>query len=232
MRNLVVIVLAAGMVLQAGYADARKKKGKKRRVQEAPLIEEIGPDDDFVPIGDQPIPPAEEAGSEGAAASSKDSAGGTGDATAVTTEADVGVEDETPAEVDAEAAEEEEATDKPKTDTKLPVGPIILGSLGAVVTLVGAGVGWQADEEYDLYNTQIDNGYPNASEALIDDIQLHTAVANGLMITGAVIMVGAVVWGVVDWVMGKKKKESAEAALAVKWRPVVGPTQAGAVVTF
>ncbi len=117
--------------------------------------------------------------------------------------------------------------------SSFPVGPVILGAYGVVVIAVGAGFGWQADQEYDSYNTFENNYYPNATEELADDIETHAKVANILMFSGLGIVVGSVIWGVVEGVAKKKKREKAkEERLSAKWRPLLSPTHAGVTVDF
>jgi hypothetical protein len=99
-----------------------------------------------------------------------------------------------------------------------------------VIVVIGAGVGWQADQEYDFYNEKRNNYYPNATNELADDIKKHATAANALMITGLVVVAGSVVWGIVEGVANKKKREKAEQT--AKWRPTVKPNGTGITVTF
>jgi hypothetical protein len=120
-----------------------------------------------------------------------------------------------------------------KAETPVLVGPIIMGSFGVVMIAVGAGFGWQADQEYDQYNTFENNTYPYATKDLADDIETHATVANVLMFTGLGVVVGSVIWGVIVGVAKKKeRKEKADARLSAKWRPLIAPNQAGVTVEF
>jgi S-formylglutathione hydrolase FrmB len=142
-------------------------------------------------------------------------------------QADSAPEDQT----ESMTLETKPSDDQPKTN--FPVGPVILGSYGLVMIAVGAGFGWQADQEYEKYNTFENNYYPYATEELADDIETYSTVANVLMFTGLGVAVGSVIWGVVEGVVKKKKrKQEADARLSAKWRPVLAPTQAGVTVDF
>ncbi|MCP4197601.1 MAG: hypothetical protein GY762_10680 [Proteobacteria bacterium] len=115
-----------------------------------------------------------------------------------------------------------------KAETPVLVGPIVMGSFGVVMIAVGAGFGWQADQEHKNYNT-----FPNATEELADDIETHATVANVLMFTGLGVVVGSVIWGVIAGVAKRKeRKEKADARLSAKWRPLIAPNQAGVTVEF
>ena len=120
-----------------------------------------------------------------------------------------------------------------KAETPVLVGPIIIGSYGIVMIAVGAGFGWQADQDYDKYNTFENNTYQYATDELADDIETYSTVANVLMFTGLGVVVGSVIWGVVAGVAKKKeRKEKADARLSAKWRPLIAPNQAGVTVEF
>ena len=120
-----------------------------------------------------------------------------------------------------------------KPRTRFPVGPVILGSFGVVMVAVGAGFGWQADQDYDKYNTFRDNHYPNATEDLKSDIETYSTVANALMFSGLGVIVASVIWGVTEGVVRKKQREKKERERqSATWRPLIGPTQAGVTVAF
>jgi hypothetical protein len=197
MRNLLVLIVGFGIVLQGGFAKAEGQPEK-----EATQAEAI----------------TESAGSEEAPESSEN-------------------QDQVE-QVDATEDQSESMVleTKPRDDestTRFPVGPVILGAYGVVMIAVGAGFGWQADQEYDDYNTFENNYYPNATDDLADDIETHATVANVLIFTGLGVVVGSVIWGVVEGVAKKKKREkSEEARLSAKWRPLLSPTHAGITVDF
>ncbi len=111
-------------------------------------------------------------------------------------------------------------------ETDLPIGPILVGSMGAVMAVVGAGFAWQADQENDDYDRM-----PTA--ALADDVEQHALVANVLMFSGGALILGGLAW----WLFtGDDEEPPADDPVASarqpEWRPLLGPGQAGVVVTF
>ena len=87
----------------------------------------------------------------------------------------------------ADDTKEEQAPPIPQeVDTKLPIGPLALGSMGVVAIAVGAGFGWQASEEYDNYNE-------TPSEKLADDVESQSVAANVLIFGGVATVIGGAV---------------------------------------
>jgi hypothetical protein len=128
----------------------------------------------------------------------------------------------------------------PEAGGKLPLGPIMLGSLGLVGVAVGSGLGWQAKQEYDQFNESntgvadpfgqaSDKAYPNASDELADDIENHALAANILMFAGIAAAGGAIIWWLVDDDYKEKNKVELETAA---WHPEVGPGHLGLRVEF
>jgi hypothetical protein len=198
MRNLLVLIVGMGMVLQGGFAKAESQPEKEAATADV-ITEGAGPDKDPNSTENQ---------------------------------------DQL---VQAESAPEDRSEpmtleNKPRDDEAInsfPVAPVILGAYGVVMIAVGAGFGWQADQEYKDYNTFENNHYPNATEDLADDIETHATVANVLIFTGLGVVVASVIWGVVEGVAKKKKrKKAAEARLSARWRPLLSPTHAGVTVDF
>lgn len=124
------------------------------------------------------------------------------------------------------------------TENKLPIGPIFLGSFGAVTAVVGACFGWQSWEENDKYNTKGPemNGqpvYPNATDDLADKIKAHSIAANALLFGGTAIVIGSVLWWLLDPAYKKNKEARATSKTAnLKWYPSIAPGQAGLTVEF
>ena len=113
----------------------------------------------------------------------------------------------------------------------LPIGPILLGSIGLVTVAVGAGFGWQAYEENDDYSMEVDGEYPLATEELADDIEKHALAANILMFSGAAVVVGSLLWWILDDDYDNETKGQAQESTA-KWRPMLGPGHAGLKIEF
>lgn len=121
-------------------------------------------------------------------------------------------------------------------DTHLPMGPILLGSFGAVAVLVGAGFGWQAKGEYDRFNERDPNAkydtqlvYPRATQSQADDIRNHVIVADVLMFGGAVAVGASLLWGL----LGRKKAAGMKAEVkAASLTPSIAPNRLGLVVEF
>jgi hypothetical protein len=115
-----------------------------------------------------------------------------------------------------------------EVSTHLPLAAIFLGSLGAITVAVGAGFGWQADQEYDDYNAK-------PTEELADDVEMHAIVADVLMFTGGAAVIGSALW----WWLGYDDDETAHQGTgasaelsAARWRAIVGPGQAGLTIEF
>lgn len=131
----------------------------------------------------------------------------------------------------AEPSGQSEMGESDTPDGKLPIGPILMGSYGLVTIAVGAGFGVQAHQENKDFNKNVDGEYPNASESLADDIKAHSVTANILMFSGLAVTVGAILWWVLDDDF-RKRKAKHEQPVALRWRPLIGPTHAGVVAEF
>lgn len=124
-----------------------------------------------------------------------------------------------------------------KVDTNLPMGPILLGSFGAVAVVVGAGFAWQAKGEYDNFNKRDPKAthvkeklYPKATQSLADEIKTHVIVADVLMFGGAIAMGAALIWAL----RGRQKEDvkiEPEASTA-SFKPTFGPNHLGMLVEF
>ena len=125
-----------------------------------------------------------------------------------------------------------------EVDTDLPMGPILLGSFSLVIVAVGAGFGWQADQEHDdwkaaksdpMYAAEPEAGQERV-DALADDVRKHSIAANTLMFGGLALLASSVIWWIVD--AGGDEEESSDDGGAVAWYPAVGPGQASLGITF
>jgi ABC-type transport system involved in cytochrome c biogenesis permease subunit len=130
-----------------------------------------------------------------------------------------------------ESPEDTSKENASEVDTKLPIGPILVGSFGLVTVAVGAGFAWQAYEENDDYNTEMDGQYPFATNKLADDIKTHAIVADVLMFGGGAVVIASLLWWLIDDDYDTETKGEIEVSTA-KWRPVIGPGQAGLIVEF
>ncbi|MDD5309745.1 MAG: hypothetical protein PHU25_20705 [Deltaproteobacteria bacterium] len=122
-----------------------------------------------------------------------------------------------------QAGPETTKTDATDVDTSLPMGPILLGSFGVVTVAVGAGFGWQADEENDDFNK-------TPTKALADDVEMHALVADVLMFGGGALVLGGVLW----WLLSDSGEDAPEQAGAktAHVEPVVGPGRIGLTAEF
>jgi len=110
-----------------------------------------------------------------------------------------------------------------ETDTRLPMGPILLGGFSLVLVATGAGFGWQASEERDDWKVaQTDPAYaadPEAGQAnvddLADDVRAHSIAANVLMFSGAAMAAVSILW----WLL----RDDPEEEPATAWRASFGP---------
>ncbi len=125
-----------------------------------------------------------------------------------------------------------------EADTQLPVGPLILGSFGLATVAVGAGFGWQAWEENDDFNEKAESlptggnpVYPNATDKLADDIKTHSIVANVLMFGGTAVVIGSLLWWLLDDDYDSESEAEVELSSA-KLRPMLGPNQASLTIEF
>jgi hypothetical protein len=114
-------------------------------------------------------------------------------------------------------------------DTDLPLAPILLGSFGLVLVGVGAGFGWQADQEHDRWDEARKAGDPNGQmDGLADDIKAHSIAANVLMFSGAGIAAISVIW----LIAGSGDEEAEGASATALLTPDIGPGRAGLTLTF
>ncbi len=141
----------------------------------------------------------------------------------------------------AEEPENNPAQGVPKDiDTKLPIGPILLGSFGVAVIALGAGFGWQAWEENDDFNKKDEKSsqggnpvYPLATDDLADDIKAHAIIANVLLFGGTAVVIGSVLWWILDDDYDQVTETEGELELSkVKWRPEIGPGTVGLKIEF
>jgi hypothetical protein len=113
-------------------------------------------------------------------------------------------------------------------DTDLPIGPLLLGSFGLTMVAVGAGFGWQADQEYEDWDEARKAGDPlGEMDGLADDVKAHSIAANVLMFGGAGVAAVSVIWLLLS---GGDDEEEGQGAVA--WRPAVGAGRAGLLVQF
>jgi hypothetical protein len=126
--------------------------------------------------------------------------------------------------------------DQPRlqTDTRLPMGPILLGGFSLVLVATGAGFGWQASEEHDDWKAaRSDPAYaadPDAGQArvdeLADDVRAHSITANVLLFSGAALAVVSILW----WALRADPED--EPATATAWRVGCGPGFTSLEISF
>jgi hypothetical protein len=118
-----------------------------------------------------------------------------------------------------------------EVDTDLPVGPLLLGSFGLAMVAVGAGFGWQADQEYEDWETARKTGDPlGEMDELADDVKAHSVTANVLMFSGAAVAAIGVIWLI--FAGGDEDDNGPGQAETALLEPSVGPDRAGLVVHF
>ena len=111
--------------------------------------------------------------------------------------------------------------------TDFPVGPVILGAYGVVTIVIGAGFGWQADQEYDNWKEARDSGDAAATKRLADDVDAHSIAANVLLFGGTALLATSVIW----WLLSGGDDED-DGAGEARVQAAAGPGQAGIYVTF
>jgi hypothetical protein len=131
------------------------------------------------------------------------------------------------------AGEPSESSEGGESDqkSKLPIGPILMGSYGLVTIAMGAGFGLQAYQENEDFNKEEDGQYPLASESLADDITAHSIAANVLMFSGLAVVLGGILWWALDDDYHSKRAKKEQKA-ALRLRPLIGPTQTGVAAAF
>ncbi len=127
------------------------------------------------------------------------------------------------------AEESPPSDDQGRVDTALPVGPILMGSFGIVTVVAGAGFGWQAYQENEDYKKKVGDAYPLATQKLADDIKRHAITADILMFSGGALVLGGVLWWLLDDRRGKRKRGD---QTALVWHPKVGPGHASLAIEF
>lgn len=116
-------------------------------------------------------------------------------------------------------------------DTDLPIGPLLLGSFGLTMVAVGAGFGWQADQEYEDWDEARKAGDPAGEmDGLADDVKAHSIAANVLMFGGAGIAAISVIWLLVGGGDDEDDREGQATASALS--PMIGAGSAGLTVQF
>jgi hypothetical protein len=117
-------------------------------------------------------------------------------------------------------------------DTDLPLGPILVGSFGVVLVAVGAGFGWQADQEHEDWDAARKAGDPEGQmDGLSDDVRAHSIAANVLMFSGAGIAALSLIWLLVSGGDDDEPGGQGEVATAL-WRPELGPGRVGLSLQF
>ena len=118
-----------------------------------------------------------------------------------------------------------------EVDTDLQMGPILLGSFSVVAIGVGAGFGWQADQEYDDWKAAQSAGDGDEMDDISDDVRSHSVVANILIFGGLAGVATAVLWFIVGRASDDDEGE-ASVEMTARWRPVIGPGHAGLSLEF
>ena len=116
-------------------------------------------------------------------------------------------------------------------DTDLQMGPILLGSFSVVAIGVGAGFGWQADQEYEDWKSAQSAGDGDEMDDLSDDVHTHSVAANILIFGGLAGVATAILWFIVGRSSDDDENE-ASAEMTARWRPVIGPGRAGLSLKF
>ena len=117
------------------------------------------------------------------------------------------------------------------SDTGLHIGPIILGSFSVVAIGVGAGFGWQADQEYDDWKSAQSAGDGDEMDDLSDDVHKHSIAANILIFGGLAGVATGILWFIVSRASDDDENET-RVGMTARWRPVIGPGQAGLSLKF
>lgn len=121
-----------------------------------------------------------------------------------------------------------------ESDTRLPMGPILLGGFSLVLVATGAGFGWQASQEHDDWKAaRTDPAYASDPEAgqtnvddLADDVETHSITANVLMFSGAALAAVSILWLVL------RDDREDEPATRTAWRAGFGPGFTSLEVSF
>ena len=116
-------------------------------------------------------------------------------------------------------------------DTDLQMGPILLGSFSVVAIGVGAGFGWQADQEYDDWKDAQSAGDGDEMDDLSDDVHTHSLAANILIFGGLAGVATSILWFIVASA-SDDDENGASVGMTARWRPVIGPGQAGLSLRF
>ena len=118
-----------------------------------------------------------------------------------------------------------------EVDTDLHMGPILLGSFSIVAIGVGAGFGWQADQEYDDWKDAQSAGDGDEMDDLSDDVHKHSVAANILIFGGLAGLATGVLWFIVARASDDDEDE-ASVGMTARWRPSIGPGHAGLSLEF
>jgi hypothetical protein len=100
---------------------------------------------------------------------------------------------------------------QPAPSAKVPVGPIVLGSLGVVVGVVGIVVRQTAESSFDAVAAQCQNGCPSGGLADQGNSARTRIIAGEVMLgVGIAALVGAGVW----WIVAPKERTASMGAAA------------------
>ncbi len=116
-------------------------------------------------------------------------------------------------------------------DTGLQIGPILLGSFSVVAIGVGAGFGWQADQEYDDWKNAQSAGDGNEMDDLSDDVHKHSIAANILIFGGLAGVASSILWFIVARASANDENKT-RVGMTARWQPVIGPGRAGLSLEF